>query len=164
LIANDVYLLLGSNIGNREAYLAKACELIGQQAGAVIKTSKLYETAAWGKTDQAPFLNQAIAVQTGLAPPALLSALKEIERQTGRTQTEKWGPRVIDIDILLYGRQVIQEPELQIPHPYLPVRRFALAPLAEIASKIVHPVLKKTIQALLDECPDESEVKVVGGC
>ncbi len=155
----DVYLLLGSNVGDRDANIAKACELIGQETGSSIRQSALYETAAWGKTDQAAFLNQAIAIDTDLAPLALLTLLKKIEKRVGRIDTEKWGPRVIDIDILFYGREIIQLPELQVPHPYLPVRRFALLPLSEIAD-MRHPVLKKTIKDLLAECPDTSEVKV----
>jgi 2-amino-4-hydroxy-6-hydroxymethyldihydropteridine diphosphokinase len=156
----NVYLLLGSNVGDRQANLKKASELISEEVSPVVATSKLYETAAWGKTDQSPFLNQAIIVKTSIKPLILLSLLKNIERKVGRVDTEKWGPRVIDIDILLYGSEIIHEPELQVPHPYLPVRRFALLPLAEIAEEVIHPILKKTIAELLAECPDTSDVKI----
>lgn len=156
----DVYLLLGSNVGDRRTNIEKAIKLIGGKINQPVRLSGLYETAAWGKTDQDAFLNQAIAVQTNIKPLPLLALLKEIEKATGRLETEKWGPRVIDIDILLYGSEIIQEPELQIPHPYLPVRRFALLPLAEIAGGFVHPVLKKTVIKLLEECPDKSDVKI----
>jgi 2-amino-4-hydroxy-6-hydroxymethyldihydropteridine diphosphokinase len=156
----NVYLLLGSNVGDRQANLKKASELISEEVSPVVATSKLYETAAWGKTDQSPFLNQAIIVKTSIKPLILLSLLKNIETKVGRVDTEKWGPRVIDIDILLYGSEIIHEPELQVPHPYLPVRRFALLPLAEIAEEVIHPILKKTIAELLAECPDTSDVKI----
>ena len=156
----DVYLLLGSNIGDREANLKRACELIRDEVSTDITQSHLYETAAWGKTDQAAFLNQAIMIQTDTEPLVLLTLLKNIEKKVGRVDTEKWGPRVIDIDILFYGSEVIQAPELQVPHPYLPVRRFALLPMSEIAGDLMHPVLKKTIEELLKLCPDTSEVKL----
>ena len=156
----DVYLLLGSNIGDREANLKRACELIRDEVSTDITQSHLYETAAWGKTDQAAFLNQAIMIQTDTEPLVLLTLLKNIEKKVGRVDTEKWGPRVIDIDILFYGSEIIQAPELQVPHPYLPVRRFALLPMAEIAGDLMHPVLKKTIEELLKLCPDTSEVKL----
>jgi 2-amino-4-hydroxy-6-hydroxymethyldihydropteridine diphosphokinase len=156
----DVYLLLGSNVGDRRSNINLAVELIRKEISPLIRPSGLYETAAWGKTDQASFLNQAIAIQTDIKPLALLAILKNIEKAAGRLETEKWGPRVIDIDILFYGSEIIQEPDLQVPHPYLPVRRFALLPLVEIAGGFVHPVLKKTTKALLQESPDMSEVKV----
>ena len=156
----DVYLLLGSNVGDREANLKRACELIRDEVSTDITQSHLYETAAWGKTDQAAFLNQAIMIQTDTEPLVLLTLLKNIEKKVGRVDTEKWGPRVIDIDILVYGSEVIQAPELQVPHPYLPVRRFALLPMSEIAGDLMHPVLKKTIEELLKLCPDTSEVKL----
>jgi 2-amino-4-hydroxy-6-hydroxymethyldihydropteridine diphosphokinase len=159
-MAEEVYLLLGSNEGDRDRNLSRAVELISEPAGKQLKTSSIYETAAWGKTDQAAFLNQAIAISSELKPMELLRYLKDVEKQLGRVSSEKWGPRVIDIDILLYGDKVMQEPELQLPHPYLPVRRFALLPLAEIAGGFVHPVLQKTVMQLLAECPDESEVRV----
>lgn len=155
-----IYLLLGSNLGDRKANIEQACRHIQNELSPTIIRSHLFETAAWGKTDQAAFLNQAVAVETDIEPLELLSLVKEIEKAVGRVDTEKWGPRVIDIDLLFYGDEIIQEPTLQIPHPYLPVRRFALLPLAEIAADIIHPVLKKTIKELLAECPDESEVKL----
>ena len=159
-MGEDVYLLLGSNVGDREGNLKRACELICTEVSPLVTRSHLYETAAWGKTDQAAFLNQAIMIKTDNEPLVLLASLKNIEKQVGRVDTEKWGPRVIDIDILFHGTQIIQAPELQVPHPYLPVRRFALLPLSDIARDFVHPVLKKTIKELLELCPDTSEVKL----
>ncbi len=152
----NIYLLLGTNEGDRRANLAKAIELCNKWAGRVSKLSSIYETAPWGKTDQSAFLNQAIRVESELPAQTLLEQLKDIEKEVGRVSTEKWGPRVIDIDIIFYGSEVIQQPKLLVPHPYLPVRRFALLPLAEIAGEFVHPVLKKTVNELLEECPDGS--------
>jgi 2-amino-4-hydroxy-6-hydroxymethyldihydropteridine diphosphokinase len=157
---HKIYLLLGSNVGSRIANIEQACRLIQNELSSSIIRSHLFETAAWGKTDQAAFLNQAILIETDIEPLALLTSLKKIEKAVGRIDTEKWGPRVIDIDILFYAGEIIQEPALQVPHPYLPVRRFALLPLLEIAADLIHPVLKKTIKELLAECPDESEVKL----
>ena len=159
-MTEEVYLLLGSNVGDRDSNLSRAIELINRSAGELIKVSLLYETAAWGKTEQAAFLNQAICISTALTPLALLSLLKSIEKEVGRISTEKWGPRVIDIDILFYGSEIIQAPELQVPHPYLPVRRFALLPLSEIAEDFIHPVLRRSVNALLSECPDGSDVRL----
>ena len=155
-----IYLLLGSNVGDRIAHLNQASALIHNQISHSVALSNIYETAAWGKTDQDAFLNQAIAIETDMEPLALLALLKKIEIAVGRIDTEKWGPRVIDIDIIYYGTQIIQQPSLQVPHPYLPVRRFALLPLTEIAAGFIHPVLKKTTKELLAECPDLSEVKL----
>lgn len=156
----DVYLLLGSNIENRKGNISKALQLLANKIGEVVKLSSLYETAAWGKTDQSAFINQAVLIQTEMLAINLLACLKSIEKKVGRTDTEKWGPRVIDIDILFYNTEIIQTPTLQVPHPYLPVRRFALLPLAEIAEVFVHPVLKKNIAELLAECPDKNEASI----
>jgi 2-amino-4-hydroxy-6-hydroxymethyldihydropteridine diphosphokinase len=160
-LETEVYLLLGSNIGDRLVNIDMACELIRKEINISIETSRIYETAAWGKIDQSSFLNQAICIQTDIEPLTLLRILKKIEKAVGRIDTEKWGPRVIDIDILFYGQKVIQDPELQIPHPYLPVRRFVLLPMIDIAPHFMHPVLKKTITELLATCPDTSEVNVL---
>ena len=159
-MTEEVYLLLGSNVGDRDSNLSRAIELIKSSAGELIKVSSLYETAAWGKTDQAAFLNQAVCIATAHSPLELLNHLKNIEKEVGRISTEKWGPRVIDIDILFYDSEIIQEPELQVPHPYLPVRRFALLPLSEIAGDFIHPVLRRSVNALLSECPDGSDVRL----
>lgn len=152
------YLLTGSNLGNRKDFLEEASHLLSQRVGQCKNTSSLYETAPWGKTDQPPFLNQAIQLETSLSPEELLHALLKIELELGRTRTEKYGPRTIDIDILLYGNEVIEQPELQIPHPQLANRRFALLPLVELNPQGVHPVSGMTMKALLDQCPDEGLV------
>jgi len=156
---NKAYLLTGGNIGQPEANLAQALELIEKQCGKVSARSSLYETAAWGRNDQPAFLNQALLVETELEAGELLDRLLAIEKSIGRVRLEKYGPRVIDIDILLFNDDVYNEPHLKVPHPQLPNRRFALTPLEEIAGNYVHPVLGETIAQILKECPDKLPVK-----
>lgn len=152
------YLLLGSNIGNRQQNFANAHHLLHLRCGSVKQMSSIFETAAWGKTDQAAFLNQAIELSTNLQEHDLLIALKNIEQQIGREPGEKWGPRLIDIDILFYGNSIVQSNTLTIPHPFLHLRRFTLVPLAELAPNFNHPVLHQTVLELLEHCPDSSVV------
>ena len=156
---NKAYLLIGGNLGDREKNFTAAGKYIEQYCGAVGRSSSIYETAAWGKTDQPSFLNQALEVETTLSAEQLLKELLEIEKMLGRERKEKYGPRIIDIDILLFNDEQYDLSFLKIPHPELPNRRFALIPLEEIASKVRHPGLKKTIHQLLKECPDKLEVK-----
>ena len=156
-----VYLLLGSNENNRQHNIEQALRLMALKGCEILSQSALYETEAWGLKEQQPFLNQAVEVRTTLQPLQLLHTLKAIEKETGRVETVKWGPRVIDIDILFYGAAIIDEPELKVPHPYLHQRRFTLVPLAEIAPQLLHPVIYKTVVQLLAECEDTSEVKPV---
>lgn len=156
-----VYLLIGTNLGNRESNLARARNLIAQSCGNIVHVSNLYETAAWGKTDQPSFLNQALELQTELTPGTLIKELLKTETEIGRIREEKYGPRLIDIDILLCGAEIISDPGLTIPHPELQNRRFALAPLAEIAASAVHPIFQKTVSQLLSECKDGLPVKKI---
>jgi len=151
------YLLTGGNRGDREAYLQQALEALGQ-LGNILAVSSMYETEAWGNTDQEPFLNQAIALETDLPVQELLHKILKIEQLLGRIREEKYGPRTIDIDILLYGQAIVHEPELVVPHPQLPFRRFALQCLNDIAPDIIHPQSGKTISALLAECSDRLTV------
>ncbi|MCD8740193.1 2-amino-4-hydroxy-6-hydroxymethyldihydropteridine diphosphokinase [Mucilaginibacter roseus] len=155
----QVFLLLGSNLGDRKSLLAKAAGLIAKQAGTVIAESAIYETQSWGKTDEPDYLNQVVMLQTEQEPEALLNMLLEIEQQMGRERRERWGARVIDIDILFYDDRIINTPQLQIPHPRLHERRFTLEPLAEIAPSLKHPVLKRDILQLLNELQDNLIVK-----
>jgi 2-amino-4-hydroxy-6-hydroxymethyldihydropteridine diphosphokinase len=156
---NTAYLLTGGNLGDREANLAKARHLIDQQCGSIYTASSIYETAAWGKTDQPAFLNQALEVYTPLNARQLMRRILKTERLMGRTREEKYGPRIIDIDILLFNDEKHNYHFLKLPHPELPNRRFALMPLAEIAPGKVHPVLQQTIASLLLSCPDELPVR-----
>ena len=158
---NISYLLIGGNEGNRMAWLADACAQIEESAGIILRLSSFYETAAWGKTDQDDFLNQALQVQTELDAPSLLFALLKIEEKMGRRRMEKWGSRLIDIDILFFNEEIIRLPELVIPHPEIQNRRFALVPMEEIAPLYIHPVLERSIRDLLAECPDKLDVKKI---
>lgn len=154
---NKAYLLIGGNMGNRQQNLGRAVDLL-EGLGPIPARSALYETAPWGKTDQPAFLNQAVLVDTSLSARELLQAVLGIEEQLGRKRAERYGPRIIDIDILFYNTEIINEPGLAIPHPQLQNRRFALQPLNEIAGELVHPVFGKSVSQLLKECPDELEV------
>ncbi len=126
--------------------------------GAPIAVSALYQTAAWGKTNQPAFLNQVLVFEPSVPAETLLQTILLIEKKLGRQREEKWAERNIDIDILFYGSQVIQTPHLQIPHPHLHQRRFTLEPLAEVAPLFVHPVFNKSLRQLLADCTDKLEV------
>jgi len=156
------YLLLGSNLGDRAALLHNAVQHLAATAGPVEAASALYETAAWGLADQPAYLNQAVRLRTSLAPAALLAACLATEQQAGRTRRIRWDARTLDVDILLYDDLVLDSPQLQIPHPRLPERRFALVPLAEIAAGVMHPALHQTVTELLAACADALAVQRVG--
>lgn len=159
---NKAYLLTGGNTGERKMELSRAVALIAAKTGKILKQSHLYETAAWGKTDQSPFLNQALLIETPLSPQALLESILAIELEMGRERKEKYGPRNIDIDILLYNNEIISQPHLHIPHPEMTRRRFVLTPLSEIAPNLIHPTLHLSIKKLLELCPDTLEVRQLG--
>ncbi|MEZ0540734.1 2-amino-4-hydroxy-6-hydroxymethyldihydropteridine diphosphokinase [Fibrella arboris] len=156
--AARVYLLLGANLGDRLHTFEQARIRIANQIGPTVLQSSLYETAAWGVTNQPTYLNQVLVVATYLEPAAVLTYTLAIEESLGRRRTEKWGARVIDIDLLFYDDLIVDTPTLTLPHPLLHERRFTLVPLAELAPAFVHPVLHQTIQTLLAHCSDESEV------
>jgi 2-amino-4-hydroxy-6-hydroxymethyldihydropteridine diphosphokinase len=155
---NVAYLLIGGNMGNRPVILAEAKAAIGRNCGKVTAQSAIYETAAWGLEDQDSFLNQALELHTPLTAEDLLECLLDIEAALGRVRQEKYGPRLIDIDILLYNNAVIELDGLKVPHPQLPYRRFALVCLADIAGNKIHPLLHQNIQDLLAQCADPLEV------
>ena len=151
---NKAYLLIGGNLGNREKNLTAARFMIDQQCGNISKPSSLSQTAAWGKQDQPFFLNQALEVFTPLNARQLMRRILKTEKMLGRTREEKFGPRLIDIDILLFNDEIHNYPLLKLPHPELANRRFALVPLNEIGGEIIHPVLNKTIAKMLEDCSD----------
>lgn len=160
---NKAILLIGGNLGNRTAHLREAVQQINRQAGKVEMTSALYETAPWGQVQQPDYLNQALLVSTDMDPLTLLHTILEIERHIGRIRQEKWGARVIDIDIIFYNDAIISLPELKIPHPQLQNRQFVLVPLQEILPDWQHPVLHKTVRELLALCTDELTAKKMEG-
>jgi 2-amino-4-hydroxy-6-hydroxymethyldihydropteridine diphosphokinase len=149
------YIALGSNLGDRERLLRDALARLGATPGVrVRRVSSFLETpAVGGPPDSPPFLNAAAAVETTRGPRELLDRMLEIERDLGRERREKWGPRTIDMDLLLYGDRVTDEPGLIVPHPLLHERRFVLEPLAEVGAEAVHPLKKKTVGELLAELP-----------
>ncbi len=155
-----VYLSLGSNLGDRAENIARAIEALGPNGVRMTCQSSIYETEPVDVRGQGWFLNCAAAVETDLMPQELMHALLEIERSLGRHRVIPRGPRVIDIDILLFGSIIVRTPELEIPHPRMTERRFVLVPLAEIAPGLQHPARKKTIAELLAGTPDRSHVRI----
>jgi len=157
------YIGIGSNVGDREANCRKAFELLAE-AGRVVSISSLYRTEPVGFHEQEDFINAVAAVETDRTPADLLQVCRSIEDRLGRTRGLHWGPRTADLDILLYGSRVVSEPGLAIPHPRMALRKFVLAPLAEIAPDAVNPQLQRTAAQLLDELNDRhSVVKCSGG-
>jgi 2-amino-4-hydroxy-6-hydroxymethyldihydropteridine diphosphokinase len=158
---NKAYLLIGGNQGDRFAVMSLARTRIEKNCGMIVNLSSLYETAPWGKTDQPYFINQALILETSLDAPSLMASLISIELQAGRKRIEKYGPRTLDIDILLFNEEIWDEPDLKIPHPELAKRRFALAPLNEIAPDLVHPILQQSMRQLYINCQDYLDVKKI---
>ncbi len=156
---NKVYLLLGSNMGDSQQQLVNAMDQIGKHIGPVIRRSSIYSTAAWGNRNQPDFLNQVIIINAKLAAAETINAILIIEKEIGRVRTTKNAPRVIDIDILFFNKDVIKTEQLTVPHPEIQNRRFVLVPLNELSPNFKHPVLNKTIRQLLTECKDELNVK-----
>lgn len=154
-----VYLGLGSNLGNREENLQIAQGFIEEKFDTIISLSSIYETAAWGLTEQNAFLNQVICIETTFHPTDVLQIVLEIEKSMGRIREQKWGARIIDIDILYYSNKIITLPNLSIPHPFIQERRFVLVPLCEIAGEFIHPKFQQTNLELLEKCQDSGEIK-----
>jgi 2-amino-4-hydroxy-6-hydroxymethyldihydropteridine diphosphokinase len=158
---NRIYLLLGSNMGNSRQQLITAIKLINKKIGKVTRQSNLYVTAAWGNTNQPDFLNQVIIVESKLAPLQAMQTILGIEEEMGRVRTVKNAPRIIDIDILFYNKEVIEEKILNVPHPQIPNRRFVLIPLNELSPNFKHPVFQQSIHHLLQICKDPLNVKKI---
>ena len=155
------YLGLGSNLGDREENLRKTLSLL-RDVGKITALSSVYQTEPWGYAEQPSFLNMVCGFRTSLSPPELLALAQEVERKLGRVRTIRYGPRTMDVDILLYGDRIVDTPDLQIPHPRIPERAFVLAPLAEIAPDVGHPTLKWPISALLADAPGRETVVKLG--
>ena len=158
-----ILLHLGSNQGWRNQNLRQARLLLQAQLGEELLASACYETSAWGLEDQPDFLNQACLYQTSLSPSQALNTVLQIEKQLGRVRHRKWDQRLIDIDLIFYADEVINTPELSLPHPWMQERRFVLIPLAEIVPAWVHPVLGKKVKHLLAECEDQGVVVRMNG-
>ncbi|MGD6804887.1 2-amino-4-hydroxy-6-hydroxymethyldihydropteridine diphosphokinase [Rossellomorea vietnamensis] len=156
-----VYLSLGSNVGDREQYLKKAIkQLSGHPEIELERVSSIYETDPVGYTDQGSFLNLAVEIRTSLTPQTLLHQCLQIEKDLGREREFRWGPRIIDLDILLYNQENIETEELIVPHPRMHERAFVLVPLTELSQTIKHPKFNTSMMALLDEIPDKEGVRL----
>jgi 2-amino-4-hydroxy-6-hydroxymethyldihydropteridine diphosphokinase len=155
---HTIFLSIGSNLGDRAAHLRAAIDSLSAKVTPLAESS-IYETEPWGYSDQPLFLNMVLKGETGLTPQELLSFLKEIEKSIGRKETFRFGPRLIDLDILFYDALVIDTPDLVIPHPHLTERAFVLVPMVEIASDFVHPILRATMAQLKTHI-DESSTKL----
>lgn len=158
---NEIYLITGGNVGNRQINLETAEVMIENSIGKIIRSSKIYETDAWGITDQDTFYNQVHLVKSKLSAQQIIRVILKIEKDMGRIRTVKNAARIIDIDILFFNDETINEPDLTIPHKEIPNRRFVLTPLNELAPQLIHPVLKKNIHTLLTDCTDNLKVTPV---
>jgi 2-amino-4-hydroxy-6-hydroxymethyldihydropteridine diphosphokinase len=156
---DNVFLLLGSNLGDAQSNLNKAINAIEALGGKIISSSSVYVTKAWGKLDQPDFLNQIVQIFYEDDANVLLKHLLDIELSLGRTRQQKWDARTIDIDILFFGDKIIAIEGLTVPHPQIPFRRFTLTPMAEVAPGFIHPALHKTMVQLLEECTDTLAVR-----
>jgi len=156
-----VFIALGSNLGDRTVHLAKALGILGEFS-TVVRRSPVYETAPMYLTDQPRFLNMVVQIDTDRDPRQLLALLKQAEKSLGREGGVRYGPRVIDLDILLYDDQVVNLPNLKIPHPGLPERAYVLRPLCDIAPHLIHPVLGRTMERLLSYLPEDADVQPFG--
>lgn len=158
---NHVFLIIGSNLGDKKSNLEASVEMIKKQIGPVMRQSAIYETEPWGIKDQPVFYNQVVETVSELDALSVLEAITAIEKQMGRIRTVRYGSRLIDIDILFFNNEIIALPTLTIPHPRIAERNFVLAPLAELAGSRLHPVLNKTIGELWAACPDQLHVKKI---
>ncbi|WP_420318311.1 2-amino-4-hydroxy-6-hydroxymethyldihydropteridine diphosphokinase [Ekhidna sp.] len=157
---NGIYLLLGSNMGNRLEYLREAEQLLISKGIQIVDESSIYETEPWGKENQDWFLNVVLQIETSSTPEVLLNMILEVEKSIGRIRKEKWGERSIDIDILYYNETVLKSDQLTVPHPGIPERRFTLIPLVEMCPLELHPTSLKNHMTLLAECDDPLDCKL----
>ena len=158
---NKLFLITGGNIGDRKKNLENAAALIYDRIGTVVKSSKIYETEAWGLTDQPAFYNQVHVVESNFSAKEVLSNILQIEEEMGRKRTIKNAARIIDIDILFFNEEIVNEQNLVIPHPQISNRRFVLLPLSELVPQMIHPVFKKSIHQLLLQTKDQLKVTAV---
>jgi 2-amino-4-hydroxy-6-hydroxymethyldihydropteridine diphosphokinase len=154
----DIFILLGSNLNDPHKQLQTAFDFIQREIGPIVQKSSIYHSAPWGVSEQPDFLNQVLQVQTSLTAQQVLKANLSIEERMGRKREIKWGSRIIDIDILYFDHDIINDSNLKIPHPEIQNRRFTLIPLCEIKPDFIHPVLNVSNNALLLRCPDHLEV------
>ncbi len=155
----NIIILLGTNMGDRLENLSQAKTLMAPYVQ-ILQESKIYQTAAWGNTDQADFLNQGINVETDLSAEELMHVLLAIESKMGRERMQKWEPRIIDLDIIFYRDEIHQTSLIQIPHPELQNRAFVLQPLLDLNPQFKHPIFQQSIAELWDLCPDQLSVSI----
>lgn len=156
---SGIYLITGGNLGDRAANLLEACRLVNRHIGKVLASSAIYETAAWGREGDPPYLNQVLHIETDLTPRELLKACLGIEQSMGRIRSEKWAARHVDIDVLFFGDRCIDEEGLHVPHPRLALRRFVLEPLCELAPEFIDPRSGLSVRELLKRCADTLAVR-----
>ena len=164
MASESVFVLLGSNLGDRQLLVNQACAMMGERCGKIVAKSRLYESEPWGFKSEHWFLNQVVEISTSLSPDELMTTLLSIERELGRdrsTPHEGYVSRPMDLDIIYYGSQIVDTQMVTAPHPRLHLRRFTLMPLCDIAPDFVHPVLKKNNCQLLDECQDLGKINVL---
>ena len=163
MASESVFVLLGSNLGDRELLVNQASKMMGERCGKIVAKSRLYESEPWGFKSEHWFLNQVVKIETALSPDDLMKELLEIEKELGRDRSvphEGYVSRPMDLDILYFGNEIIDTQMVKAPHPRLHERRFTLLPLCDIALDFVHPVMKKTNLQLLDECQDAGKVNI----
>ncbi len=158
----QVVLLIGGNLGDREKLILEAEKLLAKTFE-VVDRSSIYETPAWGKASKNAYLNRALVVETSLGPREVLLAAQEVENLLGRERKEKWGDRTMDIDIIYIGQKVINTTKLKVPHPLMAQRKFVLVPLVEVLPDFLHPELEQNSQELLEVCPDKTEPEIWKG-
>lgn len=160
-LGSTVAVALGSNMGNRLAHLHQAVNAIRLYGFRISALSSVWETAPWGDTDQPRFLNMCLIANTEMSAADALDTVKKIERELGRTESRHWGPREIDIDIILFGAEIIQTERLTVPHPMMQERAFVLRPLSEVAPDMIHPVLNKSVKELFEALPPENMARII---